>query len=76
LDADAIQNPIISRPAPWKLTPLTVNRQGLEQRPIEFFEELPAGNAEPADRALLVEPLEQLADRRVQLGKAVEPAIA
>jgi diguanylate cyclase (GGDEF)-like protein len=24
LDADAIQNPIISRPAPWKLTPLTI----------------------------------------------------
>jgi hypothetical protein len=53
-----------------------VNRQRLEQRPIEFFEELPAGDAEPADRALLVEPLEQLADCRVQLGKAVEPAIA
>jgi hypothetical protein len=26
LDADAIQNPIISRPALWKLTPLTVLR--------------------------------------------------
>jgi hypothetical protein len=26
LDADAIQNPIISRPAPWKLTPLTLDQ--------------------------------------------------
>jgi hypothetical protein len=29
LDADAIQNPIISRPAPWKLTPLTLDQRAL-----------------------------------------------
>ena len=53
-----------------------LDRQGLELRPVELFEELPAGDAEPADRALLVEPLQQLADRRIQLGQAVEAAMA
>ena len=45
-------------------------------RPIEFFEQLPAGDAEPADRPLLVETDEQLADRLVQFGQAVEAAMA
>ena len=52
-----------------------LGRQGLERRPIELFEQLPTREAEPADRPLLVEPLEQLADCRVQLCEAVEPAI-
>jgi hypothetical protein len=44
------------------------NRQGLEQRPIEVFEELPAGDAEPADRARFVELPQQLDDRCIELG--------
>ena len=39
--------------------------QRLERRPVELFEQLPARHPEPADRPLLVEPIEQLADRRV-----------
>jgi hypothetical protein len=53
-----------------------LGRQWLERRPVELFEQLPTRDAEPTDRPLLVEPLEQLADRRVQLGEAVEPTIA
>jgi hypothetical protein len=50
--------------------------QGLERRPVEFFKQLPARDAEPADGALLVELLEQFANRGVQLGQAVEPSVA
>src|SRR5262252_5411609 len=53
-----------------------LGRQRLERRPVELFEQLPTRDAEPTDRPLLIEPLEQLADRRVQLRKAVEPVIA
>ena len=53
-----------------------LDRQRLERRPVEFFERLSARAAEPADRPLLVEPFEQIADRRVQLGEAVEPLMA
>ena len=52
------------------------HRQRLERRPLEFFEQLSARAAEPADRPLLVEPFEQIADRCVQLGQAVEPLMA
>src|SRR5213595_2018544 len=38
-------------------------------------EKLAGCDAEPADRPLLVEPLEQITDRRVQLGEAVEPTV-
>src|SRR5205823_1173915 len=55
---------------------IRLGRQRLERRPVELFEQLPARDAEPADRSLLVEPLEQIADLRIQLGEAVEPAIA
>jgi hypothetical protein len=34
------------------------------------------GVSEPADYSLVVEPLEQLSNRGVQLGKAVEPSMA
>jgi hypothetical protein len=37
---------------------IRLDRQRLERRPIEFFEQLPARDAEAADRPLLVEPLE------------------
>src|SRR5690242_954704 len=33
--------------------------QGVESRAVEFFEQLPARAAEPADRPLLVDPFEQ-----------------
>jgi hypothetical protein len=33
------------------------------RRAVEFFEQLPARAAEPADRPLLVDPFEQFADR-------------
>ena len=55
---------------------IRLGRQRLECGPVELFEQLPARDAEPTDRPLLVEPLEQLADRCVQLGEAVEPAVA
>src|SRR6266851_919253 len=50
-------------------------RQTLEVRPIEFLEQRPAGDAEAADRSLLVELVQKLADRRVELGQAVEAAM-
>ena len=55
---------------------IRLDRQRLESRPVELFEQLPARDAEAADRPLLVEPLEQLADRGVELGEAVEPSVA
>ena len=53
-----------------------LDRQGLQRRPIEFLEQLAAGDAEPADRPLLVEADQQLADRLVELGQAVEAPVA
>jgi hypothetical protein len=50
--------------------------QPLEVRPIEFFEKRATGDAEPADRALLVEPAQQLGDRGIELGQAVKTAMA
>ena len=50
--------------------------QRLEVRPVEFLEEGSAGDAEPADRPLLVEQVQHLADRGVEFGQAVEAAIA
>src|SRR2546421_276730 len=55
---------------------IRLDRQGLERRPVEFVKELPTRDAETADRSLVVEPLEQLTHRRVQLGQTVEPLIA
>jgi hypothetical protein len=55
---------------------IRLDRQGLERRAVELFEQLPAGDAEAADQSLLVEAFEQLADRCVQLGEAVEPSVA
>jgi hypothetical protein len=37
-----------------------LGRQGLERRSAEFFEQLPPRDPEPADRLLLIEPVEQL----------------
>ena len=43
-DADAAQAPFSEH--------VRLDRQGLERRPIEFFQELPARHAEPTDRPL------------------------
>jgi hypothetical protein len=51
-------------------------RHGLERWPIEFFEQLPAGQPEPADRSLLVEPLEQLADHENDFRRSAIAAIS
>src|SRR6516165_4016651 len=61
VDADAAQAPFGEY--------VGLDRQRLERRPVEFFQELAARHAEAADRPLLVEPLEQLADRCVHLGE-------
>ena len=47
-------------------------RQVLQRRPAISFA---ASHAEPPDRPFLVEPGEQVGDRRVDLGKAVERAV-
>src|SRR5207237_3509173 len=51
-------------------------RQRLEMRPIEFLEQRTSGDAKTADRLLLVELVEQLADRRIEFGQAAEAAMA
>ena len=50
--------------------------QSLEVRPVEFLEQRAAGDAEPPHRPLLVKLVEQLADRSVEFGQAVEAAMA
>ena len=48
------------------------DRQGVERWSVEFFEQLLAGAAEPAEWPFLIEPLEQRGDRGIELGKAIE----
>src|ERR1700719_1426473 len=50
--------------------------QPLEVRPIEFLEQRAASAPETADRTLLVELPQHLADPRVELGQAVKAAMA
>src|ERR1700680_3544104 len=50
--------------------------QRLEVRPIEFLEQRTSGGAKTEDRSLLVELAQQLADRRIEFGQAVEAAMA
>jgi hypothetical protein len=50
--------------------------QQFEVRPIEFLEQRAAGDPKPADRPFLIELPQQLADRRIQFGQAVKPAMA
>jgi hypothetical protein len=68
VDADAARPPFGEH--------VRLDRQQLEERPIKLFQELLARHPEAADRSLLVELPQQIADRRVQLGEAVEYAIA
>ncbi len=50
--------------------------QGLERRPVDLLKQPTTRYAEPPDRPLPVEPREQLADRHLDLGEAVEGAMA
>src|SRR5512144_301539 len=49
--------------------------QALEVRPIEFLEQGAAGDPEAADRSLLIELPQQLADRRIEFGQTVKAAM-
>ena len=51
-------------------------RQWLERRPVDLLEQPAACHAEPPDRPFLIQPREQFADRRIDLGQAVEGAMA
>jgi hypothetical protein len=48
-----------------------LRRQRVEVRPIELFEERPAGDTEAPDRAFVIELPEQLADRRIEFSQTV-----
>ena len=72
VDVDAIVDPDPAG-APFGKD-VDVDRQRLQGRPVQLVQ-LPAGDAEPADRPLLVQTDEQLADRVVHLGEAVEPPV-
>jgi len=50
--------------------------QRLEVGTIEFFEQRATSDAEPSDRALLVEPAQQLGDCRIKIGQTVKTATA
>jgi len=43
-----------------------------ERRPVDFLEQLPPRDAEPVDRPRLVESGQQIADRCIDLGQAIE----
>jgi hypothetical protein len=53
-----------------------LRRQRVEVGPVELFEERPAGDTEVPDRAFVVELLQQLTDRRIEFGQAVEAPVA
>ncbi len=44
-----------------------LDRQGLQRRAINLFEQAPAGCAEPADRTLLIEQRQQFAETSARL---------
>jgi hypothetical protein len=68
IDADAAHTPFGKA--------IRLDRQPLEVGPVEFFEQGAAGDAEPADRAFVIELSQQLDDRRIELGQAGEAAMA
>src|SRR5664280_528083 len=49
-----------------------LDRQRLQRRAIDLFEQLSARHAEPSDRTLFVEKRQEFADRRIDVGKAVK----
>ena len=73
-DLDVIIDPDAACPPFRELVGL--GRQGLQRRAIDLFEQLPARHAEPADRPLFVEMLQQFANRRVDLRQAVKGSVA
>jgi hypothetical protein len=54
---------------------IRLDGQGLEHRPVELLEQLTARHAEPLDRPLIIEPDQELSDRRVQFREAVETPV-
>src|SRR5208282_5075592 len=74
LDLDMIIEP--GAPHPPLGIDVRLRGQGLEHRPVQFFEELLAGDAEPAQRAASVDIGKHLLNSLVQLRKAVEGAMA
>src|SRR5512147_1563945 len=74
LDLDMVIDPY-SAQAPFG-EGIGLARQGLEVRPIEFLEQGAAGDPEAADRSLLIEEPQQLADRRIEFGQTVKAAMA
>lgn len=61
-------------------TPLGKNiafdRQWSQSRTIKLLEQLAAGGADTAQNALIIEIMEQLANRRIDLGQTIECAMA
>src|SRR5262249_35223805 len=51
-------------------------RRRVEVGPIEFFEERSAGDPKSPDRSLVIELMQQLADRCIQFGQTVEATVA
>jgi hypothetical protein len=68
VDADAAHAPLGEH--------VGLGRQRLERRPVDLFEQLAAGHAQPPDRPRLVEVCQELAKRGVDLGEAEERAVA
>ena len=68
VDADPTQTPLGKA--------IGLCRQRVEVRPIEFFEQRSAGDPKPPDRSLVIELLQQLADRRIRFGQAIEATVA
>ena len=68
IDADAAGAPFAEL--------VRLDRQRLQRRAIDLFEQLPARRAEPPDWTLFIEQLQQFADRRIDIGKAVKSPVA
>jgi hypothetical protein len=67
IDADAAGAPFAEL--------VRLDRQRLQRRAIDLFEQLPARHGEPPDRTLFVEKLQEFAEHGVDLGQAVEGAV-
>jgi hypothetical protein len=53
-----------------------LGRQWIEVGPVEVFQQRAAGDAEPPQRALVVELVQQPGDRRIELAQAIKTAMA
>ena len=68
IDADTARAPLAED--------VRLDRQRLQRRAVDLLQQLPARHAEPPDRTLFVEQLQEFADRRVDLGETVECSMA